>query len=797
MIQVACHQCQRSFSVADQHAGKSGKCPGCQTVLPIPAPQVAQAKVAAVAEEPLLANLAPVQAKVAAKPSPSLTREQLSARVLGAFQGTIEPVTTSLSYRLGVLLVSLVMLILPAIYLTLIVAVAYGVYLHFVHDAGMLEIRGGGRAKIFVFLLYVAPGFIGGMLVFFMIKPLFAPAGKRHGTRSLTRDGEPLLFDFVDRICQAVGSPKPRRIDVDCEVNASASFRNGLLSMFTRDLVLTIGVPLAGGMTMRQFAGVIAHEFGHFSQGTGMRLSYLVRTINAWFQRVVYERDSWDEWLDDTARSVDLRIGIFLYATMLFVWLTRKILWVLMMVGHAASSFFMREMEYDADRYEARLVGSDAFASSQTRIVTLSLANNNARGDLREFMREGRLGDNLPKLILENARQFTPESHRKIGELIAAEKTSWFDTHPSSPDRIASAEREQTPGIFHLDLPASQLFSNFDALGKNVTWDLYRIIFGQKFSSQEMHNTDELIARMGKTQQNNEAIDRYFQGCFTVLRSLQLPASRAMQPPQPQKTLDRLKQARAQMLAKVERYLELLKQYDTADSHLLELKQATELLHGHVSLKAKDYQVPVGSFAVASRAREDAQILQGRLSDEMHAIEQLIGDRLYAALQLLFVPQVAARVENATVLQEECRKYHESLISLQPQLSAVIQLRNEHNALGGLLGALQQNRNSEALVDSIQRSMREVFRVAGGIRDDLLRIPYPFDHAKGATSIGAYCAPNHPISDDLGSIYETSGGILESCIPIYVRLVGHLVAIAEQVELAVGLPRLEKRQVAS
>jgi len=101
--------------------------------------------------------------------------------------------------------------------------------------------------------------------------------------------------DVVDRICEEVGAPQPKRIDVDCNVNASAGFRRGMLSMFGNDMVLTIGLPLAAGLTLQEFGGVLAHEFGHFSQGLGMRLSYLVRAIIHWFVRVVYQRDQWDE----------------------------------------------------------------------------------------------------------------------------------------------------------------------------------------------------------------------------------------------------------------------------------------------------------------------------------------------------------------------------------------------------------------------------------------------------------------------------------------------------------------------
>ena len=61
--------------------------------------------------------------------------------------------------------------------------------------------------------------------------------------------------------------------------------------------MLTIGLPLVAAMDLKQLAGVLAHEFGHFAQGTALRLSYIVRSINAWFARLVYEHNEWDHWL--------------------------------------------------------------------------------------------------------------------------------------------------------------------------------------------------------------------------------------------------------------------------------------------------------------------------------------------------------------------------------------------------------------------------------------------------------------------------------------------------------------------
>jgi len=92
------------------------------------------------------------------------------------------------------------------------------------------------------------------------------------------------LFEFVDQLCDLVGRARgPRKIKVDCQVNASAGFAGGMFSLLGHNLVLTIGLPLAAGLNLRQLTGVLAHEFGHFAQGTAMRVSYIVRSINGWF----------------------------------------------------------------------------------------------------------------------------------------------------------------------------------------------------------------------------------------------------------------------------------------------------------------------------------------------------------------------------------------------------------------------------------------------------------------------------------------------------------------------------------
>src|SRR5262245_14155660 len=97
-IAVTCPACQKSFRANAAHAGKQGRWPGCQNLLDIPA----------------------AAAKPAAERRPTEPRENLMREILDAFDGTIPRVRTGWTYRIGIVLVTMAMLLLPVCYLAFI-----------------------------------------------------------------------------------------------------------------------------------------------------------------------------------------------------------------------------------------------------------------------------------------------------------------------------------------------------------------------------------------------------------------------------------------------------------------------------------------------------------------------------------------------------------------------------------------------------------------------------------------------------------------------------------------------------
>jgi Zn-dependent protease with chaperone function len=460
-IAVTCRSCKTTVQVKDEHAGKRGKCPRCQAVVEVPRPPTPDEKSVPPSRHPT-----------------TRAAHLIMQEILDAFRGDIQPVKKTAAYGLGILVLAVAMLVLPTLYLLLVSGFAYLLYFHATSNLDAILHMRHWLALLF---LYIGPLVIGVILLFFMVKPLFARKSRKQKLRTLEFGAEPLLFALVTRVAQAVGAPQPKRIDIDCEVNASASFGSALGVVLGGDLVLTIGLPLVAGLSMEQLAGVIAHELGHFSQGMGMRLSYVVRSLNAWFARIVYEREDWDEALVQGCEQNEGWFVLFLYLVLFCIWLTRWVFWLLMAIGHALSCFLLRQMEYDADRYEARLAGSEVFAETARKILLLQLATNSSYGLAAvSWGKSERLPDDLSALILSIASCIPAKDFRKNEKELEKSKTGFFDSHPAHGERLASVRREKASGIFHLEGPATQLFQDFAKLSRTITLKYFRNVIGKR-----------------------------------------------------------------------------------------------------------------------------------------------------------------------------------------------------------------------------------------------------------------------------------------------------------------------------
>jgi hypothetical protein len=192
----------------------------------------------------------------------------------------------------------------------------------------------------------------------------------------------------------------------------------------------------------------------------------LVRGINRWLRRV-YERDNWDARLDQWSRKRD-RLSLLIMPSRAAVWFSRRILTLLMVGGHVISCFMARQMEYDADSYEVKIAGSDAFARTMRRLGELNQAAAQSGPYIKSELAGRRLPADLPLFLVTWVRRRPLPAPTQNGH--TRKRASPFDTHPSDDDRLAAAARANDGGILvGGNESATGLFHDFDWLSRHAT----------------------------------------------------------------------------------------------------------------------------------------------------------------------------------------------------------------------------------------------------------------------------------------------------------------------------------------
>jgi Zn-dependent protease with chaperone function len=421
------------------------------------------------------------------------------AQLATAFDGPLSPLRTTLAYRFAALLVLLAMLLLPVVYVGIIAAAVAGVMWYAQHATAMFSAIPPGRAWLLVAVIYVAPLIAGALLVVFMILPLCWRTKKRERPLWVDRKEQPLLFAYVNKLCDTMGAPRPVRIDVTAEANASAHIDNGMFGLVNRQLVLTLGLPIARAMDLQQFTGVVAHELGHFAQGGSMRISYAVYRINLWFFRLAYTRSRVDDVLNSIiGNETHWTIGLIGGLSKMVLWLTRLLLRGLATASHGLSMHLSRHAEFDADRQAARIVGSEVLAESLQATPFLGAAGSMALTRAKAGWAKRSLPDDLVVMTHFFNGEMPDAVKDKITATLLTADARWFDTHPPLFQRVGALKKAGTKGVLKLKAPATCLFRDFDELCKLATIRMYQTALGDKLQPEHLVPTDVSVLKSAK-----------------------------------------------------------------------------------------------------------------------------------------------------------------------------------------------------------------------------------------------------------------------------------------------------------
>ncbi len=703
--------------------------------------------------------------------SDSLNKQNIRNRLAASCRGTIQPVELDLGYRLGLMAVAAVFLLLVSFYFFAFTALTLTMLSYLIGAFWSVV-----QLQLFAMVFLIPVIIVGGSVWLAMIKPLLSEPREPFQAFDLNPQQEPIFFEYVQLICKAVHAPEPYRISVDLSPNASASLISG---WWDSRLRLTVGLPLILGLNSRQLAGVIAHEFAHFRQRSGMRWTYVIRNLNQWFARIVFERDAWDEFLQAKADAGGL-LSLPVKVAQMVVAVVRFGFMGLFFVSHFLTSNMLRQMEFDADRCEARLAGSQNFAQTSRRLRLLAVCEEAAGVDMNRFNSENKLVDNLPELIVANIDRIPKEKFQELERAMLKVNTEWHDSHPADRERIDNIAREQAPGIFNLEIPSARLLGDPNGLCRALTLDHYRREFGADFDANRVHATNRLVQQRKNETGELEAAKRFFFDNIHGMSTLEFPRYQLGSAIDPNQFKIRCQQYREQLQRQSAAYTMGAQQESQIQDQIQELEVAKRWLEANAPIPSGVCSMTVNNLQHASAQQQQLELKLKATREHLQPFRKFQGQRLLEDLEMLRLPSVAkaVKIEPAEVSQindilniwEIFHKHREFLRRYYWDWEALKSI---------VAAAANDVPVSEGLIRTAMERMQRQFAVYPNLTYSL---SYPFQHASGVISLSQYLVPQVPAAGDLEAIMTAGSTLFDNLGYLLSRCLCRLAWLAESVE---------------
>jgi hypothetical protein len=499
--------------------------------------------------------------------------------------------------------------------------------------------------------------------------------------------------------------------------------------------------------------------------------------------------------------------SLFMLCVQGFLWLARGLLKALSWIALAACAALLREMEFDADRMEARATGSESFAVTSHKLAVLHAARQAGESLQGRWWQSSRLADDVPGLIaaMDQRVRARPEVLEQITRASIEEKTGRFDTHPSLSDRLDNVARAAEPGAFQVDVPAAELFTDLDVLCRATTLASYEAGLGMAFRSARVLPLSELMYEIDGNSASEAVLARFAQGCPLVdcrvsITPAEIAAPEADVPHD--EAVQTLEAARQQVLDLAPAAAEAGQNLEQLRKRHDELGLALAMIQSGCSVDPTPLGIPAADLNSAQDARRRSTIALREAEQQLTPISQALSARLASALRLRHRPDLREALER---LQVESRSPWILARSddLATALDRVVSLRPDLDRLAAKLALIRgvcERAESEALPPQLTGktldASKEVRELVKSITTTLGEVPYPFPTSSsganlgsGPATIGTYLG-SATISSDVAEVHNRGAGMLLQVRNLEGRILGTLALATEQIETALGLPLL-------
>jgi Zn-dependent protease with chaperone function len=366
------------------------------------------------------------------------------------------------------------------------------------------EILVGGQSTLTHFIV----GGCAAFLALFMLKGLFFYS--RSDTTDeleVTAEEQPRLFEFLYRLADEAGAPRPKRVFFSARVNAAVFYDFSILNLiFPSKKNLEIGLALVNVLTLSELKAVLAHEFGHFAQRS-MAIGSWVYIAQRIATQIVDKRDALDKLLQGLSR-IDIRVAWIGWVLTLIVWSIRSLMDTLLRLVVLAQRALSREMEFQADLVAVSLTGSDELVHALHKLQAADEAWDRglrfADSELQQkrmphdlFAVQTRIIEKMAKILDDEDYGKVPRSESDDREKFRVFQTGFaqppqmWATHPANADREENAKRRYLTAP-HDDRSAWLLLDDVAGVKARVTTLLMGEVEGEPSSAEQtLANLDE------------------------------------------------------------------------------------------------------------------------------------------------------------------------------------------------------------------------------------------------------------------------------------------------------------------
>ena len=374
-----------------------------------------------------------------------------------------------------------------------------------------------------------------GITFLFLIKGFFKHQPEEKELRlEITEEEQPVLFEFIHKLCEELDAPEPNRVFVSTDVNAAVMPQTSLINLFKepkKDLL--IGLGLVNCINLSEFKSVMAHEFGHFCQsGYIASYSYVASKI---ILDIIVGEDMLDRFVRWCQNQENVMV-LFGYTIGAPLWIGKKCLELAFKAITMQRLAVSREQEFHADLVAVKAAGSDAVGLSLMRLRfgniclvqamdDLALASEHKLFSRDLFHHQDRSEPIVRRLRKDPELGVRPESD----DPMAGKKIRVFDpekeedehdeipemrrTHPPAHETEENAKATFIPAVVDIRSPWI-LFKDVEELKERLTYKFYRMLFRVK-KSVELVEPDEVQQFIDDEHAETTYHERY-QGVYDI-----------------------------------------------------------------------------------------------------------------------------------------------------------------------------------------------------------------------------------------------------------------------------------------